>query len=155
MSIAAVAATKRGREALGGERSARRQARPRGSDGPSSVERMRGRAEASLRRGSLPVALGVGAILGIPGPFDLVALGHLARGGSATIAVIGLLAAFYGVKFSLIELPILSYAVNPDATGARVGGFAHWMKANKIGVIAGVVALIGIVLIGRGFSRLG
>jgi Sap, sulfolipid-1-addressing protein len=88
------------------------------------IPRLKTRAERALKQGSLPVAAGVGAILGVPGPFDLLAVGHMARGGYTTIGLIGLIAAFNLVKFLLIELPIASYAVNPEGTAALVDRFA-------------------------------
>jgi hypothetical protein len=93
-------------------------------------------------------------ILGIPGPFDLLALGRLARSDYDTIVAVVAVVAFTLIKFLLIELPIISYAIHPDATALRVARFATWMKARKIDVIAGVVGVIGVVLIGRGVSGL-
>ena len=76
--LAAIAATRRGRELLGGDLPLRRR-RPRDEQGaPGSIQRGRSRAEQALRQGSLPVAAAVGAMLGVPGPFDLIALGHMA-----------------------------------------------------------------------------
>jgi hypothetical protein len=162
--IAALAATERGRRLFGpgagGGRRERRSADGAGRRG-GAVQRVSGagqqvkdRAEAALRRGSLPVAVAVGAVLGIPGPFDFLAVGHMARSGYAAIVVLGMIVIFNLVKFLLIEVPIVSYAVNPDGTAARVDRFAAWMKANKMDVIAGVVAVISILLIGRGVTRL-
>jgi hypothetical protein len=99
------------------------------------------------------VAAGVGAVLGVPGPFDFVALGRLARGDYRTLVLVVALVAFTLLKLLLIELPLLSYTLQPEATAARVDRFAAWMSAYKIEVIAGVVAVVGAVLIGRGISR--
>jgi hypothetical protein len=102
----------------------------------------------------VPVAAGVGALLGLPGPFDLLAYGHMARGRYSAIALVGLIAVFTIAKFLLIELPIISYQVEPDRTAARVDRFSSWMRANKLAVIWAVVAIFGLVLVGRGISRL-
>jgi hypothetical protein len=161
--IAGLAATERGRRAFG-PALRRDHGRPP-ADGrsrlPASVHRVTGasarvktRAEGALRRGSLPVAAVVGVILGIPGPFDFLAVGHIARSGYETIAAVVTVVVFTLVKFLLIEVPIVSYLVNPDGTAVRVDQFAAWMKANTMSVVAGVVAVISVVLIVRGVGRL-
>ena len=162
--IAALAATERGRRLFGtGAGGGRGDRRARDGAGrmPGAVQRVSGagqqvkeRAEAALLRGSLPVAVAVGAALGIPGPFDFLAVGHMARAGYATIVVLVMIVVFNLVKFVLIEVPIVSYAVSPDRTAARVDRFSAWMKTNKMDVIAGVVAVISVVLIVRGVTRL-
>jgi hypothetical protein len=148
-------ASERGRALLGANlRWVRSRGRkPRG--GSRSTERAPGRAERLLHQGSVLVAVGVGAVLGIPGPFDLLALGRLTRGGYGLIASIGVVIAFNLIKFLLIEVPLLSYAIDPKGTAGRVEGFSAWLRIHRIKVIAAVVGLVGLVLIGRGITRLG
>lgn len=62
--------------------------------------------------------------------------------------------AFNLVKFLLIEIPILSYTVDPDRTTARVGRLSAWMKDRQITVLAAAVGIIGVLLIVRGITRL-
>ena len=45
------------------------------------VDEQKARAHRALERGSVPIAIAVGMLLGLPGPFDLLALGRTARGG--------------------------------------------------------------------------
>lgn len=142
VAIAAVVATGRGRALL------------RRKPALAGGERPRSRTERALERGSAAVGLGVGAVLGVPGPFDLLALGRMSRGGYGAIVLVLLVGGFNGLKFALIELPLVSYALSPDATARRVNRFARWMGAYKTDVVAVVVAVIGLVLIGRGVSRL-
>ena len=153
--IAVFAATRLGRELLG--RDLPRVPRRRRPDpgAPGALGRMRSRAEQALKQGSPPVAVAVGAMLGVPGPFDLVAVGRLARGSYTTIVMGSAIVVFSLLKLLLIELPILSYAVAPQRTAAWVDRFASWMQAHKIDVIAAVVGVISLVLIGRGISGLG
>ena len=128
------------------------------SDAPAkrraSIDRLKGSATTALARGSLGVAIGVGVILGVPGPFDVLALGHLVRFGYALGPSLMVVVVFNLIKFALIELPILSYALDPSGTAQRVEGFSAWMKASKIGVIAAVIGIVGLLLIERGLSRL-
>jgi hypothetical protein len=152
--LAAFAATRRGRELLGGDLPRARRRKQHPGAAPGRVQRARSSAERALKKGSLPVAVVVGAMLGVPGPFDLFALGHLARGGYGTIVVSAMIVAFNLIKFILIEVPIVSYAVSPERTAARVDRFSSWMQAHKIDVIAAVVGVISLVLIGKGISGL-
>ncbi len=153
--VAALVASERGRGLLG---SSFTRLRSRDGDRPErslSVHRVKASAEHALHRGSVLVAAGVGLILGIPGPFDLLAVGRLARGGYSLIASILALVAFNLVKFALIEIPILSFAIDPGGTAARVDRFSAWMRENQVKIIAAVVGVIGLLLIGRGIARLG
>ena len=152
--LAVLVATRRGREWLGRARPRVRLRSAEPEDGSEPKRTPQARAEKLLERGSVWVALGVGAILGIPGPFDLLALGHLARSAYGTIVAIIAIVAFVLIKFLLIEAPILSYAIDPGATATRVARFAAWMKVRKIDLIAGVVGVVGVVLIGRGIAGL-
>ncbi len=153
--IAVVIANDRRRAQLGNRvMRIRRRPRPR-KDRPGATTRLKASAHGALARGSAPVAVVVGAVLGVPGPFDVLAYGRVVRAGYAFVPAVLVVVGFTLIKLLLIELPILSYALHPDATAVRVERFSSWMKANEIRVIAGVIAVIGVVLIGRGVSRLG
>jgi len=152
--LAIVFATQRGRELMGRDLPVLRRRKHHAPD-ESRVGRMRSRAELALKEGSLVVAGVVGAVLAVPGPFDVIALGHLARGGYPATVAGATIVAFALIKFLLIEIPILGYAIDPDGTAATVSQFSHWMQANKFALIAVIVGVIGIVLIGRGVSALG
>jgi hypothetical protein len=152
--VAILVATPRSRELL--SRALPRWKRPSASadERAESSDKPRPRTERLLEHGSTWVALGVGMILGIPGPFDLLALGHLARSDYDGILVILAIGAFTLLKFLLIELPILSFAIHPNATAARVARFAAWMRLRKIEIVAGIVGVVAVVLIARGISGL-
>ena len=86
--------TRRGRELFdrgrgGSDRAGGRgwcRARGRGQDaGPS---------RAILSEGSIVFACLVGALLAVPGPFDLLALGRLARNGYGLVAAGGVMVVF-------------------------------------------------------------
>jgi hypothetical protein len=162
--LAAAMSTARGRGALARVRPPRRgETRDRderptdGSPAASrgGASRMRVRAEQALSEGSLLIAAVVGALLAVPGPFDLLALGRLARDGDTVAGALAVLIVFALVKFLLIELPIAGYVIDPDGTAARVGRFAMWMKENKLMATAAIVAVVGVVLVVKGLSALG
>jgi hypothetical protein len=151
--LAIFAATSRGRELLGRERPRLRLSRRGGErSGPSS--RAKSRAERALTEGSLLIAVVIGGVLGVPGPFDLLALGRLARGSDTRLEMIVTIIVFYVIKFLLIEVPLVSYAIWPERTAAEVGRFSGWMRAHKLEVVAAVVGVVGVVLIGNGIARL-
>jgi hypothetical protein len=152
--LAIVMTTRRGRAFLdrdppGANQEPRERRRRPGS---AAVAKTRARAERALGEGSLVVAGLVGALLAVPGPFDFVALGRLARDGYGVLAAVGAMLVFAAIKFVLIEVPIVGYAIEPDGTAARVGRFSHWMHANKLVGVAAAVGLFGILLIGRGIA---
>jgi hypothetical protein len=153
--IAIAMATRRGRGRPEQEQPASRRSWLSRRPHSATMARTRVRAERSLSEGSLVVAFVVGGVLGVPGPFDLVAVGRLSRNGYGILVAGGALVVFALIKFVLIELPIVGYAIDPEGTAARVGRFSRWMHANEVLGIAAFVALFGIILILRGISRLG
>jgi hypothetical protein len=155
LGVAVFVATRRGRELMDGDVLAFPRRGQRKADGSTAVARMRSRAQVALREGSVAVATAVGALLALPGPFDLLAIGRLARGGYAPITAGAIIVAFTLIKFALIEAPILSYTFDPTGTAAKVNRFSDWMHANKLSVVVAVVGLVGVVLIGKGISSLG
>ncbi len=158
--LAVLIASERGRAQLGRTvPRIRRRPRPSESadqsDGAGAKGGWKSSATSALARGSVMVALGVGVVLGVPGPFDVLALGQVVRASYALVPSIVIVVVFNLIKLMLIELPILSYAVDPGGTAARVDRFSSWMKANQMRVIAAVIGVIGLLLIVRGISRLG
>jgi hypothetical protein len=153
--LAVLMVTGRGRALAKRAASARPRPRSRERDQPTAQAKLRGRAEGALREGSLMVAALIGVLLAIPGPFDFLALGRLARGGYGAPVAAVVMVGFALVKFVLIEIPIAGYAIDPDGTAGRVSRFSSWMQANKLAAGAAIVAVVGIVLVGRGISALG
>ena len=148
--IAVGIASERGRARFRAALARLRVRRQAGGSGSGSA--MKSRTERALARGSVIVAAGVGMLLGVPGPFDLLALGRLARGDYTLVASIALIVVFTLVKFLLIEAPIVSYAIDPTGTATRVHRFSAWMREHKITLLAVVVGAVGVVLVGRGIS---
>jgi len=80
---------------------------------------------------------------------------HSAARRGAAIASIAMIIGFNLIKFVLTEIPIASYAVDPNGTAARVDRFSAWPKTHQMRLIAAVVGVIGLGLIARGLTRLG
>ncbi|MFL5863688.1 MAG: GAP family protein [Solirubrobacteraceae bacterium] len=153
--VVAIFVARRARAVPEGDSAPPRRRQDRSSDRPpGAVQRATSRAHRALGEGSLAFAAVVGAMLAVPGPFDLLAFGHMARGGYTTVELGVLIGVFTLIKFVLIEVPIVGYTISPARTAARVGRFSTWMHANKLDVIAVVVGGIGLVLIVRGIGSM-
>jgi len=153
--VAILMGTRHGQALFDRDRPASRGPERRPRPGSAAAAKTRARAERALSEGSVVVACLVGALLAIPGPFDLVALGRLARGGYGWVTAAGVMVVFALIKFTLIEVPIAGYTIDPDGTAATVSRFSRWMQTNKLAGIAAIVGLFGIALIARGISGLG
>jgi hypothetical protein len=111
-------------------------------------------AHRALKEGSFAVAAVAGVILAVPGVFDLLAFGRLARGGYGRIVLGAVIVGFVLIKFLLIEVPIVGYAISPTYTSVQVDRFSGWMQANKLQMLAAIVGVIGLGLIVEGILDL-
>ena len=100
------------------------------------------------------VALAVGFVLGAPTPFQLAAIGIMVRNGYGLLGQCLLVVAFSLVTYLVVEVPVVSYAVWPDATSDKVTAFSEWLGSHKIQAAAAVAAVVGLVLIGKGIAAL-
>ncbi len=139
----------RGRALLAHGRSAGSTADP-GAGG----SQWRSRLDAALHDGSMVIAAATGALLAMPGPFDFLTAGHLARDGRGWLEAVTAICVFAALKFLLIEVPSVAYVVDPDGTGRRVERLSRWMQDNKMGALAIFLALVGLVLVGNGVAGL-
>jgi hypothetical protein len=158
--IAVFAATRRGRELIGREIDKRQSSTSLDPHDSLSgrvqvkVQGVKAKAEESLQRGSVWVALAVGFVLGAPTPFQLAAIGIMVRNGYGLLGQCLLVVAFSLVTYLVVEVPIVSYAVWPDATSGKVTAFSEWLGTHKIQAAAAVAAVVGLVLIGKGIAAL-
>jgi len=78
----------------------------------------------------------------------------MVRDGYSLPVQLALVVGFSLVTYIVVEVPVLLYAVKPDATAARVAAFSSWLDSNKIQVAAALAALVGLVLIVKGLTSL-
>jgi Sap, sulfolipid-1-addressing protein len=121
--------------------------KPKRGDGQSWAERTLGRA-------SWKVAFLVGAIINLPGPFYLLALGEIARGGYSAVQQAALILLFNAIMFLLLEVPLVGYLVRPDATAGRVTAMSRWLNANGLRITGWLVGLCGVSLLVQGIAAL-
>jgi hypothetical protein len=111
-------------------------------------------AERTLDRASWKVAFLVGAIINLPGPFYLLALGEIARGSYSMGGQLALILLFNAIMFVLLEVPLVGYLVRPDATAARVAALSRWLNANGLRITGWLVGLAGAGLLVDGIAAL-
>jgi len=164
LAVALFAATRRGRELIGRELEKKEKKQketsepdPQGSikaRASAKAEDVKAKAEEALNRGSVWVAIGAGVVLGAPSPYSLLAVGHMVRDGYRLPTQLLLILGFSLVTYLVVELPIISYAVRPDATTARVEAFSTWLGTHKIQGAAAAAAVVGVLLIVKGLTAL-
>ena len=107
-----------------------------------------------LGRGSPRIGFVVGLLLSFPGVTYLVALGRIdgLDAGAAPTAL--LVIAFCLIQQTLLEVPLVGYALAPERTQEAVNGFRAWLSRNgrQAGII--VAAVIGAIVIIRGIAGL-
>ncbi len=112
----------------------------------------RARLDAALHGGSVIVAAITGILLAMPGPFDFLASGRLARDHRGWIEALIAILVFAALKFMLIEIPSLAYLVDPEGTASSVSRLSVWLADNKLVAAALFVGLVGVLLLGQGVA---
>lgn len=78
----------------------------------------------------------------------------MVRNGYSLPVQLILILAFSLVTYLVVEVPIISYVVSPDATASRVNQFSRWLGTHKIQAVAALAAVVGLVLIVKGLTAL-
>jgi hypothetical protein len=138
------------RDALLKERRERRKA----AKGKAKKEKGPPRWQRVLSRGTPRTTFVVGALLTLPGASYLLALTRLAKDDLATAETVLAVVGFNLIMLVLLELPLLSYWLEPDATPGRVERFKASLRRDgrRIGIRIAVVA--GALLVVRGVVTL-
>jgi hypothetical protein len=121
--------------------------KPKREDGRSWAER-------TLARASWKVAFLVGAVINLPGPFYLLALGEIAHGSYSTVEQAALILLFNAIMFALLEVPLVGYVVRPDATARWVEKLSRWLNANGLRITGWLIGLAGASLLVEGIVAL-
>ena len=88
--------------------------------------------------------------MNLPGPWYLLALRDIADGSYSRSAQIGLIVLFNVVMFTLIEVPLVGYLLQPDQTAARVAAFNDWLGRNARNIVAILALAFGAYAIVSG-----
>jgi hypothetical protein len=141
--IAGLLGTKRGRLLIDNWRERRSEKKAKKPDKEPWAERV-------LNNGSIAVAAGAGAVLNLPGPFYLLALGDLATKHYSAPLEIGVIVLFNLIMLMLVELPIIGFMFNPEKTDRWVGEFSKWLNSHGMTIVAVIAFGFGLSLIGKG-----
>jgi hypothetical protein len=110
--------------------------------------------ERTLGAGSAWVAFGAGVALNLPSLWYLDALKDIARAQDSTAGAIAWILVFVVIMFALAEIPLIGYAVRPDATRARVQRLRGWLNAHGRAVAFWVALAVGVYLTLKGIVGL-
>ena len=112
------------------------------------------RWKQALGAGSARTTFVVGALLTLPGASYLAGLDLLAKQNLSTTGTVLTVIAFNLVMLVLLELPLLGYAIRPEATARTVERFSAWLSRDggRIALIGAVV--VGVALMARGTAGL-
>jgi hypothetical protein len=138
------------RDAILKERRERRKAargKPKREKGPPRWQQV-------LSRGTPGTTFAVGALLTLPGASYLVALTRLAKDELGTAETVLVILGFNLIMLALLELPLLSYWLEPDATPGRVERFKTSLRRDGRRIAIRIAAGAGALLVVRGLITL-
>ena len=128
--------------------------------GRPSVEQLPGfdklphRLQDALHNESPWIVWAYGVAVGMPSAYYLAALAAILKSGAGTSAQIGALLVFNFVAFAIAEIPLVSFALAPEATRARLDQFYTWISTHQRIVVTILAGIVGIYLIVLGISKL-
>ena len=138
------------RDALLRERRERRKA----AKGKAKKEKGPPRWQRVLSRGTPRTTFVVGALLTLPGASYLVALTRLAKDDLATAETVLVVVGFNLIMLALLELPLLSYWLEPAATPGRVERFKASLRRDGRRIAIRIAVVAGALLVVRGVVTL-
>jgi Sap, sulfolipid-1-addressing protein len=107
-----------------------------------------------LGRGSPRIAFVVGVLLSFPGVSYLIGLGHIDRLDAGVPVTALLVLVFCLIQQTLLEVPLIGFALAPERTQERVNDFRAWLSRNgrQVAIIGATV--LGALVIVRGLIGL-
>jgi hypothetical protein len=157
VAVAWLLGSKKGRSIIDGWRERRKEHKEAKGrvkapkEGPSRSERL----EQKLLGGGVVFAGVAGAILNLPGPFYLIALGDIATKHYPLSSEILLILLFNLIMLVLVEVPLVGFLIDPEVTDRKVESLAKWLNRNGIKIVAGIALVWGVSMIGKGVSDWG
>lgn len=139
--------------ALSAERDAilkERRERRRTAKGKAKKEKGPPRWQQALSRGTPRTTFVIGALLTLPGASYLIALTRLAKDDLGTPESILVIVGFNLIMLALLELPLLSYLLQPDATPGRVERFKASLRRDGRRIAIRIATVAGMLLVARG-----
>lgn len=106
------------------------------------------------RGGSLWVAAAAGLAIALPSVDFLAVLAVILASGAGTATQVAALALFQVVAFTLVELPLVAYLVAPQRTLAAMTSLNGWIRSRRRREVAGLLGIVGAILITVGLVNL-
>jgi hypothetical protein len=110
--------------------------------------------QRALHNDSLWIAWIYGIAFGVPSAYYLAAIAAILKSGAGTGGQVTALLAFNLVAFVIAEIPLVSFAVAPAATRARLDQLYAWTSTHQRLVLTVLAGIVGVYLILRGISEL-
>ncbi len=131
-----------------------RRQRRKAAKGKATTDKGPPRWQQVLSRGTPRTTFAVGALLTLPGASYLVALTRLSKDDLGTPETVLAVVGFNLIMLALLELPLLSYWLQPEATPGRVERFKAWLRRDGRRMAIRVVTVAGALLVMRGVITL-
>jgi hypothetical protein len=140
------------------DRMARRIAARRAAEPASAEPKKPSRSSEHVERlvangGPLGFVGGVLATI-LPGPLVIIGMANIAQLGYTNAATFGVIVAFSVVMFTIVEAPLVGFAVAPEWTSAKVVLFNEWLERNLVRLAIWALVLFGGAAIVRGLVTL-
>jgi hypothetical protein len=129
-------------------------------DSRPSLEKLPGfdklphRLQDALHNESPWIAWVYGVAFGMPSAYYLAAIAAILKSGAATGVQISALLVFNLVAFAVAEIPLVSFAIAPEATRARLDQLYAWISTHQRLVVTILASMVGIYLVLIGISKL-
>lgn len=117
-------------------------------------EKLPDRLQDALRNDSPWIAWCYGVAFGMPSAYYLAAIAAILKADVTTSTQIVALLVFSLVAFAVAEIPLVSFAIAPEATRARIDQLYTWISTHQRLVVTILASLVGIYLITVGISKL-
>ncbi|BBZ42205.1 GAP family protein [Mycobacterium conspicuum] len=121
---------------------------------PGSLRKVSARARDFLQGDSLRVAWVSGLCVALPSANYLGAMAAILASGVGPVAQAHALLLFNVVAFTLVEIPLVSYAVAPQRTRAFMTALQEWLRTRDHWEFALLLAAGGCFLVVLGVSTL-
>lgn len=107
-----------------------------------------------LRKESPWVAWIAGVAIGMPSAYYLAAIAAILKSGVGTGGQVAGLLVFNFIAFAVAGIPMISFAIAPDATRERIQAFYDWVSNHQRLVISTLAGVVGAYLLIVGISKL-
>ncbi len=112
------------------------------------------RWQREIGKGSARITFVVGALLTLPGASYLAALDGIVKLDPGTVQTVLLVLMVNIIMLTLLEVPLISFAVAPDWTPRTIQRVKDWFARNGLRAAVIGAVLIGGLLIARGLITL-